>query len=81
MMDSFLCYYKLILGPVAIQTFGEHRDLLKLTSPKLTDLVHSDQFSMLLFTVLDFCRHQNVRGTRGPITWTSRKLEDLVHSG
>jgi hypothetical protein len=50
-LTSFLCYYSLILGPRAIQMFGEPRGPLTGTSPKLTDFVHSDQISMLLFTV------------------------------
>jgi hypothetical protein len=37
-------------GPGAIRTFREHRGPLTGTSPKLADLVHSGQFSMVLLT-------------------------------
>jgi hypothetical protein len=48
-------------GRGAIRTFKEHRGPLTGTSPKLVDLVHSGQFSMVLLT--DF-------GSRvGPDIW------------
>jgi hypothetical protein len=50
---------------VVVRTFGEAREPVTGTSPKLADFVCSSQFSMLLLT--DFgCRGDpNVRGTPG----------------
>jgi hypothetical protein len=62
---SSVCYYSLFLGLGGIQTFGEPRGPLTGTSPKLTDLVHSDQFSMLLFTVFGCRGRPNIWGCPG----------------
>ena len=45
--------------------FGEHRGSLTGTSPKLVDLVHSGQFSMVLLTDLGSRVDQDIWGTPG----------------
>ena len=60
-----MCYYTLILGPGAVRMFGEPRGPVTGTSSKLVDLIHSDQFSVLLPTNFGFRGDPNVRGTPG----------------
>jgi hypothetical protein len=52
-------------GPGAIRTFREHRNPLTETSPKLIDLVHSGQFSMVLLTDYGFRVDPDVWETPG----------------
>ena len=49
-LASFVCYYSLILGPVAIRTFWEPWGPITENSSKLAVLAYYDQFSMLLVT-------------------------------
>src|SRR3990170_8029370 len=49
-LGSFLCYYSLTLAPGMIQMCEEPRDPVMGPSSKLADLVHNDQFAMLLLT-------------------------------
>jgi hypothetical protein len=50
-------------GPRAIRTFGEHRGPVTGTSPQLTDLVHSVQFSTVLLTYFGSPVDSDVQGT------------------
>ena len=68
-------------GPGAIQTFREHRGPLTGTSPKLTDMIHSGQFSMVLLTNLGSVLIRTFGEHQGPLMGTSPKFADLVHSG
>ena len=64
-MVSFLCYYSLIFGPMALQTFGELRGPVTGTSSKFGDLVHCGQFSILLLINSGSRGATNVLGTSG----------------
>jgi hypothetical protein len=57
--------YSLIFGPGVIRTFGEARGPVTGTSPKLGDLVHSYQFSMLLLTDFGSWGDPNFQGSPG----------------
>ena len=50
------------------------------TSSKLADLVHSDQFSVLLLALLGPGAIRMFGESRCPVTGTSSKLADLIHS-
>jgi hypothetical protein len=52
-------------GPRVIRTFGEHRGPIMGISPKLADLVHFGQFSMVLITDLGPQVYPDFRGTPG----------------
>ena len=60
-----MCYYPLILGLGAVRMFGEPRGPVTGTSSKLVDLIHSDQFSVLLPTNFGSRVDPNVSGTPG----------------
>ena len=46
-LANFVCYYSLILGPAAFQTFEEPRGPVTGNSSKLVVLAYSGQFCML----------------------------------
>ena len=74
-MACFVCYNSPILGPTVIRTFENPPGPLTGTSPKLKDLVHSVQFSMLLLTDFGSLSDPNLRETRGLVTGTSPKSQ------